>query len=95
MAAILILRYVKDPDEKLDFGFDWKTAMDGDTIASSAWVVPGGITQDTPSPSNDAYTTTIWLSGGTNGTDYDVVNRVTTAGGRVMEASLLVQVRAA
>ena len=81
----------KDPDEKKDYGFDWSAWLDSvlptDTIASSAWVLPAGITQSTPVPSNDATTTTIWLTGGTAGANYTVVNRITTTAGRIAEAT--------
>ena len=52
MAVILLETFVKDPDEKLDYGFDWANALGSDTISASTWVVPSGITQSsTPPPS--------------------------------------------
>ena len=74
----------KDPDEVKDYGVNWADRLDeGDTIATSVWVVPTGITQN--SASNTATTTTIWLSGGTLNTTYSLVNRITTAGGRTLD----------
>jgi hypothetical protein len=96
MAAIRLATYVKDPDEKLDYSVDWRPDLEprGDTIASSAWVLPGGITQSgSPAPSNDSYSATIWLEGGSVGIEYVVVNRVTTTQGRTLEASIVVAVR--
>jgi hypothetical protein len=87
----------KDPDEKKDYGFDWSAWLSSvppaDTISSSAWVLPTGITQSTPAPSNDTTTTTIWLSGGTAGASYTVVNRITTAAGRIAEAAFRILCR--
>lgn len=78
----------KDPLENLDYGFDWKTWLGTDTIASSNWTVDTGITVGTST--NDATSTTIWLSGGVAGTSYKAVNKITTAAGRVAERTLVV-----
>jgi hypothetical protein len=94
ITRILVETYSKDPDEKLDYGFDWEQALDGDTIAASAWTVPTGITQSTsPVPTFNDTTTTIWLEAGTAGEKYIIVNRITTAAGRIFEASFRVSVR--
>jgi hypothetical protein len=37
-------------------------------------------------------TTTVWLSGGTSGTEYDVTNRITTALGRVLDLVIAIRV---
>jgi hypothetical protein len=85
----------KDPDEKKDYGFNWAPWLGSDTILSSAWVVPGGITQSSsPAPSFDATTTTIWLEGGSVGTDYEVINRITTVAGRIAEQAFRIICRA-
>ena len=72
----------KSSTEVLDYGFDWDDEYleTGDTVSTSAWTVPTGITKD--SDSNTTTATTIWLSGGTLGTSYVLVNTVVTAGGR-------------
>lgn len=81
----------KDPDAELDFGFDWETWLDGDTLATSTWIVPTGITKD-----SDLFTiigvTTIWLSGGTLREVYKVVNRITTIGGRTDDRTLVIKI---
>ena len=81
----------KDPDDVDSFGIDWATRLDGDTIASSTWTVPDGLTQD--SSSNTTTTTTVWLSGGTDGDDYEVLNRITTTGGRTIDQTVKLRVR--
>ena len=81
----------KDPDEVLDYRVDWSARLDGDTIASSTWEVPTGLTKDSDTSDDDS--TTIWLSGGTLGDNYTLVNRITTAGGRTFDQSVKLKVR--
>jgi len=78
----------KDPGEKLDYAVDWTTRLAGDTIATSNWTVPTGITQTTPAPSFTNTLTTIWLLGGTIGQTYELTNTITTAAGRTMVQSI-------
>ena len=42
--------FTKDPDETLDYEFDWSPwlAPDGDTLVSSQMFVPAGITEGPP-----------------------------------------------
>ncbi len=81
----------KDPDEVLDYVLDWTLRLDGDVIASSIWEVPSQITKD--SDNHDFITTTIWLSGGTEGDSVTVVNRITTAGDRTMDQSVIIKIK--
>ncbi len=81
----------KDPDEVLDYAIDWKARLAGDTIASSTWTVPGGLTQDQASVSGSK--AIIWLSGGTLDQAYSILNRITTAGGRTMDQTVTLSVR--
>lgn len=87
--------HLKDPEAVLDYRADWSKwlakADPNDTIVSSSWSVPSGITQD--SASFTTTTTTIWLSGGTAGRSYDVRNRITTAGGRVDDRTIRINVQ--
>lgn len=82
----------KDPEEVLDYQIDWTDRLDGDTIATSAWTVPTGITQNSNTFTTTA--TTIWLSGGTLDERYELTNRITTAGGRTMDQSVRVKIKA-
>lgn len=82
----------KDPSDVLDYTRDWSTDLvTGETISTSTWTVPTGITKD--SDSNDDDTATIWLSGGTHGTDYEVANKIVTSAGRTYERTFRIQVR--
>lgn len=82
--------FTKDPNATLDYEIDWAAWLDGDTISTSTWIVPSGITDGTKS--NTSTTTTIWLSGGAAGERYRITNRITTAGGRTDDRSITVRV---
>jgi hypothetical protein len=70
----------KDPDAVLDYTIDWGDWLGEDTLATSEWTVPDGITAGATSITGT--TTTIWFSGGEVGETYTIHNRITTAGGR-------------
>lgn len=76
----------KDPDEFLDYKVDWSKRLGSDSISASTWTTPSGISVVT-STFEPKYTV-VWLSGGTVGTTYSFVNRVTTASGRIMEQTI-------
>lgn len=80
----------KDENEILDYVIDWTDRLSEDTITASDWTVPSGLTED--SSTFDASTTTIWLSSGTTGTTYDVLNRITTAAGRTMDQTVRIKI---
>lgn len=83
--------FKKDPDEKLDFVIDWSEWLaTGETISTSVWTVATGITEE--SDSNTTTTATLWLSGGTAGTDYTAANKITTSAARIAERTLTIRV---
>lgn len=62
----------------LDYVVDWSNLLvSGETIASSSWTVASGITKD--SDTNDTTTTTIVVSGGTEGQTYNLTNTIVTS----------------
>ena len=67
----------KAPTEVLDFQQDWAAELDADTISTSEWALDTGITKD--SDTNTDTTATAWISGGTEGKTYKVVNTIVTA----------------
>lgn len=82
--------------ERSDRGF-----LQGATISTSTWTVPAGITKD--SDAKTAVTVegidyaantvaTIWLSGGTIGETYTLVDRIVTSDGRTQDQSLKIQI---
>ena len=86
-----VATYEKDPDATLDYSIQWSSWLtSGDTIADAEWVIPAGLTEAAAS-SVTSTTATCWLSGGTVGERYVVTCRVTTAGGRIDDRSILIR----
>ena len=84
--------FIKDPQEVLDYGFDWEDWLaTGDTVDTSTWKVPTGITKDSDTKTDT--TTTIWLSGGTVGSTYKLTNRIVTNDGRTADRSFYVRIQ--
>jgi len=83
--------YQKDPDAVLDYVIDWSTWLGIDTIATSTWTADSGITVD--SEQETTTTATVWLSGGTAGSRYNVVNEITTNAGRTENRTIVIEVR--
>lgn len=83
--------FKKDPDAVLDYVVDWSEWLDDDTITASEWTVPDGIEKDSDTHTTTA--TTIWLSGGTLGATYTLVNHITTAAGRENDQTIKIKVR--
>ena len=72
---------------------DWLTGLPiaGETITTSVWTVPTGITKE--DEDNTTTTTTIKLSGGTAGTNYVLANKITTTpSGEIDERSITIKV---
>lgn len=92
----------KDPNEVLDYVLNWATRLDsGDTIATSVWslvpAITSGVGDDLlviDSESETTTTTTVWLSAGTDGQQYELLNRVTTVGGRTFDQTVRIRVKA-
>lgn len=87
----------KRPAEVLDYGFDWAAELAAtdpdDVISTSTWIIPAGLTAGAQGVTGSV--TTVWISGGTDGADYVIVNRITTTGGRTHESSAQLFVKAA
>jgi RNA-binding protein YlmH len=82
----------KDPHDVIDYSIDWSNWLQGDdTVLLSEWLVPDGITMDLEL--SDTTSATIWLSGGTTGTEYQLTNRITTAQGRQRDRTITIRVR--
>lgn len=84
--------FVKDPDDVLDFLWDWSDWLaESETIATSQMLPTADVTLD--SSSNTTTTATAWLSGGTAGVNAQVTNRITTNQGRTRDETILLQIR--
>jgi hypothetical protein len=79
----------------LDYAINWADLVpDSDSITGATWTVPTGIAQPSGKPpTRSGDVTTIWLEGGTAGTDYKVSCTITTTQGRIAKRSLTIKVR--
>lgn len=94
--------YTKDSDAVLDYKFDWKSASNGrgftdwltsaETISSTTITEDAGITVDSSSITDTSTSVTVWLSGGTVGTDYNVACKIVTSAGRTDERTIVISV---
>lgn len=75
----------KTASEVKDYSIDWFEELGADTITSSTWTVPSGITQNSATATETVVT--IWLSGGTAGQSYEIRNVIVTDDGRTYERS--------
>lgn len=81
-----------DPDETVDYAFDWNAALeDGETISTSSFVLPDGLTQ--VSAAAGTTRTAIFVSGASCGRIYRITNRVTTSGGRTFDQTICLKAR--
>jgi hypothetical protein len=90
--------FIKDPQERLDYGVDWTAELAGDGIVDSSWTVAApaagaGTPVVAEAPSIDGKITRIWLSGGVAGVVYDVTNHIATVQTREFERTLKIAVR--
>lgn len=83
--------YTKDPDETIDFAFNWKPLLDGDTISVCDFLLPDGLTE--VSSSNTTTEAAIFVSGGSDGSIYRITNRIETTGGRTRDQTIYVLVQ--
>lgn len=85
-------RYFQRVNEVLDYSVDFSgDLVDGDSIASSVWQSDVGLTLSNESHTSSA--TTVWVSGGDAWFVYNVVNTVTTTGGRVIAKRLVFTIK--
>jgi hypothetical protein len=82
----MVKQFTKDPSATLDYTIDWSNWLGTDTISTSTWTVPNGLTKE--SDSNTTTTATVWLSGGTVGEIYTVTNHIVTTSGREDDRSI-------
>lgn len=86
-----IKTFIKDPDATLDYTGKWAAWLKGDTILTSTWDVPTGITL--VSESHTSTETLAWFSGGTEGAKYLIRNRITTAAGRIEDRTITIVIK--
>lgn len=89
----ILQRYEKQPAEVQDYDIDFSAYLTfhADTAVSHVVIVDPGITL--MSSTLNAGVVKVWLSGGASKTSYKVTARLTTTGGRVKEAEIVVRVK--
>lgn len=89
---MITIKYPKDPDATLDYGFDWSPWLEKDeTVATSEWILSDGLTKE--SDQKTSTNTRVWITGGEDGRSYQVTNRITTSMGRTDDRTLLIRVQ--
>jgi hypothetical protein len=78
--------YVKDPQADLKYVVDWTDWLaSGETISTSTFTVPSGLTK--VSESNTTTAGTVRISGGSAGTTYRIVHQITTSASQTDQRS--------
>lgn len=85
-----IERKYKDPDEVISFGVDWSEYLGAETVTSSNWTVPSGVTKVGQTLVGKQANVTI--SGGTLGTVNRITNRITTSAGETVDQSIDIEI---
>lgn len=95
--------FVKDPDAVLDYKFDWAASTNGsgtsdwlasgETISSYTITADSGITVDSDTRTDTNTSVTVWLSGGTAGSTYDVACKIVTSDSRTDERTMKIVVQ--
>lgn len=86
-----LTEFAKDPSAVLDYVWDWSAWLGADTISTHTVTAATGLTVTSATHTNTAVT--VWLSGGSAGTNYRVTCRIVTVGGRTDERTSTVRVR--
>lgn len=90
----------KDPDDVLDYSIDWSEQLEADgaegypdTISNVVWTVPAPLSKNSQTLGSGI--ATAWISGGEDGTRYEIRCRITTSGGRTYDRTVSLAVRQA
>jgi hypothetical protein len=67
------------------------TIVPADTIVTSTFTLPSGITAN--STTNGPTATKVWISGGVEGVSYLITNEVRSAGGRLMDQTIKLKIK--
>lgn len=74
-----MIRLTKDPDEDLDYKWEWDDWLpEGYVIDTINLIAPAGITVHDESKVDGNTNVVAWVSGGTVGEEYTVTCRITT-----------------
>jgi hypothetical protein len=81
----------KDADDTIRVSFPWASRLAGDTIDTSEFLLPDGLTEEATAGTGSERT--VDVSGGNCGQVYRVTNRITTDGGLQLDWTKRVLVR--
>lgn len=82
----------KDPDEALDYRVNWSARLGLDTIDTSVFSLIEAAGLSITEQSNTTKASTVVLSGGTDGDTAVIQCRVTTAGDRTLEETIILPI---
>jgi len=80
--------YQKDPKTTTTYTMPWARELDGQTIETSEWT--GALVQ---SSAIDGSKTKVAVTGGSDGSAYELTNTITTSGGETRQKTLVIAVR--
>ena len=83
--------YQKDPSAKLLFGEDWTEWLEGATISSATVTAPTGIT--VAYYTNSTTHISAMITGGTSGSDYEILFKINSSTGEEDLRRIKIQVR--
>lgn len=84
----------KDPDETLNYLIRWAPRIPGDNINEATFsVISGHVSIQGSSFDGTANTTTVILSGGTEGEVCEIHCRATTVGGLVLDQTVQLRIK--
>lgn len=86
----MTITYLKTPSDVLDYRVDWSTWLGTDTITSSSWSIPSPLV--TVLSQYTTTSTTVFLTGGSDGITYLVSNTINTTGGRTVTRSFQISI---
>ena len=81
----------KDPNEVLDYELDWTNKLNSNEHIHASLFTIDNATIDSSSFTNKS--TTLWISGGIEGTTANILNRITTSQNRIMDQTVLLPIR--
>jgi hypothetical protein len=85
-----IERRYKSPSERITFSVIWSDYLNTDTIVSSSWIIPAGITQ--VSANYNSSQANVMLQGGILGKIYRVTNRITSSASEIVDQSIDIEI---
>jgi lysophospholipase L1-like esterase len=86
------IKKIKNPNSILSFVIDWSTYIPDDVISQSVWINSSNTIIDYNHTINSLQTQA-YFSNGQSGESAVITNRITTAGGRVLDFSFVLEIR--